>query len=404
LRKVLIISYHFPPIGASQRVLKFVKYLPQFGWYPIVLAPARSDYPKVDSTLLAEIPKKSKIARLPGCASFPGNPYITIPDLMSGWFPQTVTEGLRLIEEYNIDAIYSVSAPYVSLLAGLALKKLTGKPLVIDLRDEWTTNPFVQDTKYTDDIRFNQTFERLVLRQADSVISVTGQITKSLYRLSGKPSIDSFYTIENGFDPADFTKIQKKTKGNRFVICYMGSIYGLRKGIFNRFFEQLNSAVSRGKIPLEEIEIRLVGYLNHLVFPEKWMINQVVNKTGYLNHRSALQMAASSNLLLLLIDPRETTTITSKIYELLYLNKPILAVVPPKGPAGALMRETNAGVVIDSKNPGAAIPVIRKFMAAWRLGRMGISPKREVIQNYSRIAQTKKLAAILKKTVVQQQK
>ncbi|HMT12896.1 MAG TPA: glycosyl transferase, partial [Ignavibacteria bacterium] len=39
MKKVLIISYYFPPSGGPgvQRVLKFVKYLPEFGWQPIVL-------------------------------------------------------------------------------------------------------------------------------------------------------------------------------------------------------------------------------------------------------------------------------------------------------------------------------------------------------------------------------
>jgi hypothetical protein len=57
MKTVLILTYYWPPAGGPgvQRVLKFVKYLPQFGWYPVVLTVANEEYPAIDESLLSDI-------------------------------------------------------------------------------------------------------------------------------------------------------------------------------------------------------------------------------------------------------------------------------------------------------------------------------------------------------------
>ena len=56
-RNVLYIAYYFPPLGLSgvQRTLKFVKYLPLYGWKPTVLTVGPTGYYAFDESLLKEI-------------------------------------------------------------------------------------------------------------------------------------------------------------------------------------------------------------------------------------------------------------------------------------------------------------------------------------------------------------
>ena len=63
MKNVLIITYYWPPAGGPgvQRILKFVKYLPQFGWQPIILTVNDGDYPAHDESLLKEISKNCKV-------------------------------------------------------------------------------------------------------------------------------------------------------------------------------------------------------------------------------------------------------------------------------------------------------------------------------------------------------
>ena len=51
MKNVLIISYYWPPSGGGgvQRVLKFCKYLPDYGWNPIVLTVKDGEFPAFDN-------------------------------------------------------------------------------------------------------------------------------------------------------------------------------------------------------------------------------------------------------------------------------------------------------------------------------------------------------------------
>lgn len=64
-RKILIISYYWPPAGGPevQRWLKFSKYLPEFGYEPHVYIPKNPSYPIVDTSLLSEISPEVKIIK-----------------------------------------------------------------------------------------------------------------------------------------------------------------------------------------------------------------------------------------------------------------------------------------------------------------------------------------------------
>src|SRR5258706_13709513 len=65
MKKVLIVTYYFPPSGGPgvQRVLKLVKYLPQFGWEPVVLTVENGDFPARDESLLKEVAATVKVYR-----------------------------------------------------------------------------------------------------------------------------------------------------------------------------------------------------------------------------------------------------------------------------------------------------------------------------------------------------
>ena len=65
MQKVLVIAYYWPPAGGPgvQRWLKFTKYLPEFGYEPIVYVPENPSYPIVDEKLLEEVPNGIKIIR-----------------------------------------------------------------------------------------------------------------------------------------------------------------------------------------------------------------------------------------------------------------------------------------------------------------------------------------------------
>jgi hypothetical protein len=65
MRRVLVIAYYFPPFGGAgvQRTLKFVKYLPEFGWQPVVLTVKEQVAHLRDPSLEEDIPSRTPIHR-----------------------------------------------------------------------------------------------------------------------------------------------------------------------------------------------------------------------------------------------------------------------------------------------------------------------------------------------------
>jgi hypothetical protein len=63
MKKVLFVSYYWPPAGGATttRILKFYKYLPEFGWEPIVLTVENGDFPFIDPQTLKEVRPDTKI-------------------------------------------------------------------------------------------------------------------------------------------------------------------------------------------------------------------------------------------------------------------------------------------------------------------------------------------------------
>ena len=65
MKKVLIITYYWPPGGGAgvQRWLKFVKFLREFGWEPLVYTPENGEMPVLDNSLSKDVPEGLEILK-----------------------------------------------------------------------------------------------------------------------------------------------------------------------------------------------------------------------------------------------------------------------------------------------------------------------------------------------------
>ncbi|KPL02135.1 MAG: hypothetical protein AMJ73_09210, partial [candidate division Zixibacteria bacterium SM1_73] len=199
-RKVLLITYYFPPMGMGgvQRTSKFAKYLPGFGWTPFVLTVKDVHYWAEDPSLLEELPPEVKVIRTgsfdPLRISFKlkslfkkrkqRNKYVKestaqrsklsswlfFPDSKIGWVPFALLSGLNLIRKERIDLIFTTSPPPSLHLVGYLLKLLTGKPWVVDFRDPWTGYKFeIFPTRLH--LFLKNQLVRLIIKNADRIIS-----------------------------------------------------------------------------------------------------------------------------------------------------------------------------------------------------------------------------------------
>ncbi len=363
MKRLLVLSYYFPPMGMSgvQRTLKFVKYLPEFGWQPVVLTiKPRGSY-GYDPALLEEIPdteivrtfsfdplylspskhRPSAVARR-GMIS--GLNRFFIPDNKLGWIPFAVSRGLSIAKEQSIDAIYSTAPPFSSHLAALALKRKLRIPLICDFRDAWTRNP---QAAYASPLhqRLDRFLEQRVFKNADRVVAINQEIVDSFVSVHPEIGSDKFKVLPQGFDPADFESVAP-IKQSKFTIVYTGTFVEKRtpEPLLNalKIIRELHPEI------FSNIQVIFAGTFRQ---QDKDMVRlagmeQIVEFKGYVPHKESIALLKSADLLWLVIHPSEGTTVaTGKLYEYLGAQKPILASVSEGGAAAGLINQTKIGKV-----------------------------------------------------------
>lgn len=372
-----------------QRPLKFAKYLPEFGWEPIILTVKGREYYEKDETFLKEIPSYITIKRTKSFENSHIPNTILIPDRKIGWLPFAYHTGLKTIEQYKIDVIYSTSGPYTSHLIGYLLKKKTGLPWIADFRDEWTQHPYIK-YKTSFHKKINRWLEKKILLDADEVISVSEPITMGLRNLIEEEDHNKFHTITNGYDKNDFL-IEKNNNDRIFKITYVGSFYGLRTP--KHFFDAIDLLWAEKKINPNDFKIVFVGtpfHMNHQ-FPDN-----LIQSIGYVTHIEALNYMMNSTVLLLVMpNDKAKNAYTGKIFEYIASGKSILALVPKEGVAAELINETKTGLVTDPEDAEQIKNAILYLYTQWHKDNLIIEPRWDLINKYERKILTKNLSSIL---------
>jgi len=382
MKKALLIAYHFPPLGGGGvfRTLKFTKYLPEFGYQPYVLTVKNPMYREKDPTLVKEIPAEAKIhrtfsfehriLRVPRLLNI-NLKWFYLPDQNIGWLPFGASAGAKLVKKENIDVIFATSPIWTSLLIGLLVKKKTKKPLVVDFRDPWTDNPFINyPTKLHQ--RLERKMEKTVLSQADYVTVATDLIKSNLIRKY--PFIESkIETITNGFDPDDFKNLKIGKKTGKFTITYVGSIYGLLTA--KPFLTALKALVEEKKGFKEKAEAVFVGNCgketSRLV--RELGLEENVRFVGYVPHRKGLEFMVNAQALLLLITlegSKGERILTGKLFEYLASRKPIIALVPENGLAANVIKSLKAGTVVSPRDVQRVKTAIENYFDQWVEGTL----------------------------------
>ena len=406
-RNVLVISYIFPPfgVGGVYRTAKFVKYLPGFGWDPVVLTvepnQRSSKRFQEDLPLLQEV-SHAKTYRtrsfepklwssLPSRLGMSPKWFFQMPDKQRGWLPFALRAGKRAIREENIDVLYSSSTPYTDHLVALRLHKKTGLPWVADFRDPWTLHE-TYSAPSAFHRRMEEKMERSILEKASRVVVAWDGIKEGFLKKYPDIPAEKIVTITNGFDPDDFERAKPREFG-RFTILFSGAIHEPIVPI-TPLLEGLKLVEEDVR---KEIEVLLIGRIS----PRESIILEqsgfdMIKKIPYKPHAEFLDYLCGADVLLLLRE-LEIRVLPGKIFEYLKAQKPILAIIPPEGDAAKLIRKTGAGVVVSPQEPGAVAAEITRLYECWKQGELSLSQEvgeKEQIEQFSRVKLTERLAGI----------
>ena len=371
MRNVLIISFFFNQTSiAAVRLKGLVKYLPEFGWNPVVLTVKTSslpgkkygifETPYEDTVILWKkrlgLPLhttlkehynfptyKEKNTIIDNLINF-WEEIFTYPDPTINWSVSAIEKGEELLKAFHIDAIISSISPNTSHIIAKELVKRKKIPWIADFRDLWTQNHYY---KYSG-IRcfFEKRLERATVSSANALTTISHPFSEKLNELHKNIAV---YTITNGYDPEQVNVGVSLTK--KFSITYTGKIYKEFQDP-EPLFRVLKTLIDDHMVDPSTIEVHFFGYhegwlLNDI---KKYHLENVVQIHGQISPEEAVQRQRESQVLLLLTwnDPHEKGVYTGKIFDYLAARRPVLALGLHGSVVTDLLNQTQAGVNVSS--------------------------------------------------------
>ncbi len=430
---VLQIAHGFPPASGSgsNRALAFARYLPAFGWRPVVLTPGTPWASNSDVQLLAQLPpgvtvvRTSSFERRPGVrptsddiaaptrGASPGGRVLRgglksqvgharrFPDAHRGWTIPAVAAGWRVVRDERVDLLYSTAGPFTCHVVALALHRLTGLPWVAELRDgwyRWNRAIFADYPRWRGWLE--EPLERAVVRGAARVVLVTDLMAEAFRRQYPGLPAGHFQVVSNGFDPQQLRGAgPPPSRSDRFQVLHAGALYHGR-GIAS-FLEAAGRLAQEDADFACHFELRLVGSLDGEARSEVarqvdcYRLGDRVSYAGYLDHEQALAAMRAADLLLLVSNttPGAEAAVPGKLFEYLAVRRPVLAVTPGGADAAAVVWRTRAGWVAPAHDPDAIREQLASAFAAHRRGDTP-RPDDEEIARFDRRYLTRDLARV----------
>lgn len=416
--KVLIITYYWPPAGGSgvQRWLKFVKYLQEFGIEPVVYTVDNVAYPREDNTLINEVPTNIEVLKQPiwepinllfwkknkphknGVSNLSKNGFLSfirgnlfIPDPKVFWVKSSVKYLQTYLNSNKIDTIISTGPPHSMHLIAQKLHQKNNIKWMADFRDPWS------DLYYNKDFnqllfakKKNKKLEETVLKNADCILTVSNSLKEEFAKTASRVEV-----ITNGFDDEVVTKNRIKLD-HKFTISYIGLLP--KQSNPTILFKVLKELCSQNENFKKELKLNFIGDISNEVKTEV-IHHQLVDNVdfvGYVNHQKAIEYQRKAQVLLLLIPNVEKSKgiLTGKIFEYLIAKRPILAIGSEQGDLSAVLKETNAGVVVGFDNEEKLSSEIVRLYHQYKEGNLEVNSKN--IEKYHRKYLTKKLTFIIK--------
>lgn len=408
-RKVLIIAYHFPPVGLSsgiQRTLKFAAYLRHHDWEPIVLTVDPRAYPQVSDGQMKDIPPGLEVHRVfarDTARHFAiGGRHLrimSIPDRWISWWPAATWTGWRLIRRHRPAAMLSTFPIATAHLVGYALHRLTGVPWVADFRDNMTDEEYPKDPLTW---RFNRWLEGATVRRCDRALFTTPGALDMYARRYPEIPAGRWSVIENGFDEENFAEAERDLQ--RSPLGEPGQVVLLHSGILypeerdpRPFYAAVAELKARGDIDRSRLSIvlRATGCDDyHGPLLRQYGIDDIVRLAPSVSYREALAEMMRADGLLLFQAEMCNHQIPAKLYEYLRAGPPVLALTHAAGDTASVLRRAKVGTLADLADAASVRDALLGFVSGLRSGAIGRTPA-ECAAAHSRRARTRELANLL---------
>jgi len=428
LRKVLIITYYWPPSGGAgvQRWLKFSKYLREYGWEPVIYTPENPEAPAVDHSLENDIPEGITVIKLPIFEPYsaykrfvgmkPGDKVnagflqekekpgraegfavwlrgnFFIPDARRFWINPSIKYLTKYLKDNPVDAIVSTGPPHSMHLIAMHLNKSFNIPWLADFRDPWTGIDFYHQLKLTTFAnKLHHKLEKKVLSTATEVTVISRDMMNEFNGIVER----GYKLVTNGYDEEDISPLPQNQLDNEFTISHIGSLNPARNPLI--LWKVLAEMVKNKPLFANALRIKLVGKVDIGVMKsiEGFGLTEYLTRIEYMPHRDVMHEIQKSQVLLLLINntPNAKGILTGKIFEYLGSGRPILNIGPEDGDAAAMLTNADAGQTAGYQNEEAMQRILNDYFIKFSEQRLESNTGNRL--KYSRNELTKQIAGIL---------
>ena len=426
VKKVLIITYHWPPSGGITvlRCLKFVKYLREFGWEPIVFTAENPSYQFLDYTNEKDIPEGLEIHKvsifepinlfkqLSGRKKNQPLQNITsnstkkktivdtlgmwvrgnffIPDSRSPWIKPSVKYLNHYLQNNRVDAILTDGPPHTNTVIGLQLSKKFNIPWLADFQDPWTQVDYYNKLyigKRAD--RKQRALEQEVFKTAKKITIASPTWKRELESIGAK-NVDVIYY---GFDEPEFANFQSD-ESEKFTFFHGGLLGEDRNP--TSFLSALNQLLIEYPQLKSTIKLKLAGEVDHAV-RESIRMNDLDGLTEYMGmipRQQVLNEYAEASMLLLPINKAANAKgrIPGKLFEMLRTGKPILVFGPKDGDVKQIVEGKQLGRSFSYSDELFIYSYLKKALLSKEIDKF---EPIKTVDEFSNHAITKKIAEYL---------
>lgn len=414
-KKVLIIAYYFPPMGLSgvQRTLKFVKYLPYYGWDPIVVTTNSPAYYAFDDSLLDELHNDIQIYRTDEditkylkknkdsektTVSYPSkfkqkfgrivSQTVFQPDSRITWKKHALKACEKAVEENNIEAIYATAPPFTDFLIAKEISQKYGIPFIVDYRDLWIDNAFYF---YATPFHKNYSIklESEVLKYSSKSIVITRYMKEMLLKRYSVISHDDIIIIPHGYDKEDFDiEYSQITGTDKFVITHSGLF---PDDLTPKYFLQALAKFVDEHNLSDKVKANFLGVMRkeHIKLIKKYGLENIVELYGYVPHNFSVKKLMESDILWFMITNNIATP--SRMFEYIGSGKPFIACVPD-GSMKEIANESGVAISCQPNNVDDIYNALKSYYNMWKRGTLP-TKNPDFADKYDR----KKLTSVLAK-------
>lgn len=432
MKRVLIISYYWPPTGGSgvQRWVKFAKYLPEEDWQPVIYTPENPEQLAVDASLEAEVPSEAEVIRtritepyalykkvlrrsghskeavevnpvnaqnksfLQKAAMWVRGNFFR-PDPRCLWIRPSVRYLKKYLEEHPVDLIVTTGPPQSMHMIGLRLAKETGLPWVADFRDPWTKIFYFKHLSMTPATeRWHKKMEKAVLDEASAVVAVSPLVQQEFQAMTDTP----VELITNGFDECDFPS-EKDTEAyggpdKDFTITHTGLFAA--DGNPTVLWDVLREKYQADDDFRKRLRIKLIGKNDEQILKalKDRGLQEALTDMGYQPHSVAVEQQRKASILILPLrkEPEYKAVLPGKLFEYMASERPVLGIGQPDGAMAMILGEAKTGTVLDWDDKKGISEYIEK---CWKMHLEGrLTTLGADISRFTRRSTTRQMAGL----------